>query len=49
MKGKKEQRHKGFKPPFSRNNSQANQQGQSTQNEHKTTYSFGKIPWENLV
>ena len=27
MKGKKEQRHKGFKPPFFRNNSQANQQG----------------------
>ena len=43
MKGKKEQRHKGFKPPFFRNNSQANQQGQSTQNEQKTTYSFGKM------
>ena len=43
MKGKKEKRHKGFKPPFFRNNSQANQQGQSTQNEHKTTDSFGKM------
>ena len=42
MKGKKDQRKKGFNPPFFRNNSQANQQIQVTQNEHKTTYSFGK-------
>jgi hypothetical protein len=27
MKGKKDQRQKGFKPPFFNNNSQANQQG----------------------
>jgi hypothetical protein len=44
MKGKNDQRKKGFKPPFFKNNSQANQQGKSTQNEHKTAYSFGKIP-----
>ena len=44
MKGKRDQRQKGFKPPFFKNNSQANQRGQSTQNEHKTTNSFGKSP-----
>jgi hypothetical protein len=42
MKGKKDQRYKGFKPPFFKNNSRANKQGHSTQNEHNTTYSFGK-------
>jgi hypothetical protein len=42
MKGKKDQRKKGFKLPFFRNNSQANQQGQATQNEEKNAYSFGK-------
>jgi hypothetical protein len=36
MKEKKDQRKKGFKPPFFRNNSLENQQGQVTQNEHKT-------------
>jgi hypothetical protein len=36
MKYKKDQRQKGFKPPFFRNNSQENQQGQVIQNEHKT-------------
>jgi hypothetical protein len=44
MKGKKDQRKKGFKPLFFNNNTQANQQGQSTQNEHKTADSFGKRP-----
>ena len=44
MKGKKEQRQKGFKPPFFKNNSQAHQQGHSTQNEHKTIDSLGKMP-----
>jgi hypothetical protein len=48
MKGKKEKRKKGFKPPFFKNNSQANQQGQSTQNEHKTIDSFGKRLRNNL-
>jgi hypothetical protein len=36
MKEKNNQRKKGFKPPFFRNNSQTNQQGQAAQNEHKT-------------
>jgi hypothetical protein len=31
MKEKKDQRRKGFKPPFSKNNFQENQQGQSAQ------------------
>jgi hypothetical protein len=44
IKGKKAQRQKGFKPPFFRNNSQANQQGQVTQIEHKTAYLFEKRP-----
>jgi len=44
MKGKNNQRQKGFKSPFFKNNSQVNQQGQSTQNDHQTIYSFGKIP-----
>jgi hypothetical protein len=49
MKGKKDQRKKGFKPPFFKNNSQENQQGQSTQNEHKTADSFGKRPRKQPV
>jgi hypothetical protein len=44
MKGKKDQRQKGVKPPFFINNSQANQQGQATQNYQKNAYSFGKRP-----
>jgi hypothetical protein len=40
MKGKKDQRKKGFKPPFFKNNSQENQQGQSIQNEQKNADSF---------
>jgi hypothetical protein len=44
MNGKKDQRKKGFNPPFFKNISQVNQQGQSAQNEHKTTNSFGKMP-----
>ena len=43
MKGKKDQRKKGFKLPFFKNNCQANQQGQSTQNEHKNANLFGKM------
>jgi hypothetical protein len=35
VKGKNDQRKKGFKPPFFNNNTQANQQGQSSQNERK--------------
>jgi hypothetical protein len=44
MKGNKEKRKKGSKPPFFKNNSQSNQQGLSTQNEHKSAVSFGKRP-----
>jgi hypothetical protein len=44
MKWKNDQRHKGFKTPFFNNSTQENQQGQSTQNEHKIVDSFGKIP-----
>jgi hypothetical protein len=42
MKGKREKRRKCVKPPFFNNNSQENTQGHSTENEQKTTYSFGK-------
>jgi hypothetical protein len=49
MKGKKDQRKKGFKPPFFRNNSQANQQGQAAQNEQKNADSFGKRPRKQPV
>jgi hypothetical protein len=42
MKGKNDQRKKFFKPPFFRNNSLPNQQGQASQNEHNIAYSFGK-------
>jgi hypothetical protein len=49
MIGKRDQRKKGFNPPFFINNSQANQQGQSTQNEHKKTNSFGKRPRQQPV
>jgi hypothetical protein len=49
MKGKRDQRQKGFKPPFFKNKSQENKQGKSTQNEHKTTDSFGKMPRKQLV
>ena len=49
MKGKRDQRQKGFKPPFFKNNTQANQQGRSTKNEHKTADSFGKRPRKQHV
>jgi len=49
MKGKRDQRKKGFKPPFFKNNSPSNKQGQTTQNEQKTTYSFGKRLRQQLV
>jgi hypothetical protein len=49
IKGKREQRKKGFKPPFFKNISQADQQGKSTQNEHKTRYLFAKRPRQQLV
>ena len=42
MKGKKEKRQKYFKETFFKNKFQSNQQGQSTQNEHKITYSIMK-------
>jgi hypothetical protein len=42
MKGKMDQRKKGFKPPFFKNNTQENQQGKLAQNDHNTTNSFGK-------
>jgi hypothetical protein len=42
MKGKNEQSKKGFKPPFFKNNSQENQQGESTQNEPRIADSIGK-------
>jgi hypothetical protein len=42
LKGKREKRKKGFKPPFFKDNSHANHQVQSVQNENKTTNSFGK-------
>jgi hypothetical protein len=42
MKGKKEKMQKGFKPPFSKNNFQENQQGQTTQNDPKMKNYFGK-------
>jgi hypothetical protein len=49
MKGKREKRRKVFNSPFFKNNSQANQQVQSTQNENKTTKSFGKRPRKQPV
>jgi hypothetical protein len=49
MKGKKDQRKKGFKSPFFKNNSQENKQRKSTQNEHKTVDLFRKIPWKQPV
>jgi hypothetical protein len=42
MNGKKDQRKKGFNPPFFKNNSKENQQGQSSQNEPRMTDPFGK-------
>jgi hypothetical protein len=44
MKAKKEKRKKRFKSPFFKNNLKTNQQGKSTQNEHKKENSFGKRP-----
>jgi hypothetical protein len=49
MKGKKDQRKKCFEPTFFKKNFQANQQGQSTQNEHKIVDSFGRSPRKQLV
>jgi hypothetical protein len=49
MKGKKDQRQKGFKSPVFRNNSQENQQDRVAQNEHKTTDSFGKTTRQQPV
>jgi hypothetical protein len=42
MKWKKDQRKKGLKPPFLRNNTQVNQQGQAAQSEKNNANSFGK-------
>ena len=44
MKGKRDQRKKGFKPPFLKNNYQANQQGQGVKNDQKNAASFMKRP-----
>jgi hypothetical protein len=44
VKGENDQMQKGFKPPILKNITQVNKQGKSAQNEHKTTYSFGKRP-----
>jgi predicted aspartyl protease len=49
MEVKKDHRHKGFKPPFFKNNYQANQQVQLAQNEHKTVETFGKMPRQQPV
>ena len=49
MKGKKDQRHKGFKPPFFINKSQANKQGHTSQNDQKNADSFGKMPRQQHV
>jgi hypothetical protein len=49
MKGKKDQRKKGFRPPFFINNFQANQQGQVAQNKQKNVDSFGKRPRKQHV
>jgi hypothetical protein len=49
MKGGNDQRQKGFKKPFFKNNTQENKQGQSAQNEHKTTYSFWKRTRKKVV
>jgi hypothetical protein len=49
MKDKKDQRQKNCKPPFFRNNFQANQHGQVTQKEDKTADSFGKRPRQQSV
>jgi hypothetical protein len=49
MKWKKDQMQKCFKPTFFRNNTQTNHQGQATQNEHKTTNSFGKRPRKKTI
>jgi hypothetical protein len=48
-RGKMDQRKKGFKPPFIRNNSQAYQQGKPTQGEHKMTDSLGKRPRQHPI
>jgi hypothetical protein len=49
MKDKKDQGQKDFKPPFFRNNFQANQHGQVAHNEYKTADSFGKRPRKQSV
>jgi hypothetical protein len=49
MKWKRDQRKKGFKPPFFRNNSEANQEGQESQNDQNNANSFGKIPRKQPV
>jgi hypothetical protein len=48
-KGKMDQRKKGFKPPFIRNNSQAYQQGKLAQGEHKMIDSLGKRPRQHPI
>jgi hypothetical protein len=48
MKGKRDKRPKYFKTSVFKNNSQENQQGQSTQNEPRMEYSFGKGQGNNL-
>jgi hypothetical protein len=49
IKCKNDQMNKSFKPPFFKNNSQTNQQGQSDQNKHNIVDSFGKNTRKQLV
>jgi hypothetical protein len=49
IKYKKDQMKEVFKTPFFRNNSQANQQGHTTQYVQKNADSFGKMPRKQLV
>jgi len=49
IKEKNDQRHKGFKPPFFKNNSQESQQGQTTQNDKNNANSFWKRPRQQHV
>jgi len=49
LKGKKDQTHKGFNPPFFINKSQENKQGQTTQNDQNNANSFGKRPRKQPV
>jgi hypothetical protein len=49
LKGNGDQRKKGFKPPFFRNISKENLQGQSNKYEPRIAYSFGKMPRKHPI